>query len=62
MVKFNRIDCLSHPVCVNYLKMKWFVQMFRDIKTSRTPAELTQTTYFASDCAVLSVGFDTEES
>ena len=25
MVKFNRIDCLSHPVCVNYLKMKWYI-------------------------------------
>ncbi|XP_071478085.1 transient receptor potential cation channel subfamily A member 1-like [Diadema antillarum] len=23
MVKFNRINLLSHPVCVNYLAMKW---------------------------------------
>ncbi|XP_072018043.1 transient receptor potential cation channel subfamily A member 1-like [Amphiura filiformis] len=23
MVQFNRIDLLSHPVCVNYLSMKW---------------------------------------
>ncbi|XP_064605921.1 transient receptor potential cation channel subfamily A member 1-like [Liolophura sinensis] len=23
MVKFGRVDCLSHPVCVSYLQMKW---------------------------------------
>ena len=24
MVKFDRVDCLSHPVCVTFLKMKWY--------------------------------------
>lgn len=23
MVKFNRVECLSHPVCLNFLRMKW---------------------------------------
>ena len=23
MVKYNRVTCLSHPVCLGYLKMKW---------------------------------------
>lgn len=25
MVKYNRVDCLAHPVCVTFLKQKWFV-------------------------------------
>ena len=23
MVKYNRVECLSHPVCINFLRMKW---------------------------------------
>jgi len=24
MVKFNRVECLAHPLCLAYLAMKWY--------------------------------------
>lgn len=28
MVRYNRVDCLSHPVCSAYLHMKWLAYGF----------------------------------
>ena len=55
MVKFNRVDCLSHPVCVAYLKRKWdtFGSMIYNLRVG---------IYILFLCILTSLAFDIDKS